>query len=216
MFKKVVITAGPTIEPIDPVRYISNRSSGKSGFHLANEAKIREIPVIIYITGPSSHIPQGVEVISIETALQMREQLHKHMDDAEVIIMAAAVSDYRTAEYQPRKIKKGKDVLTLHLVRNPDLLSELGQRKRENQILVGYAAETHNILANARQKLEKKNLDLLVLNQVSEDNPAFDADENQVFLITPNDIKKLEKMPKSELAVNLWNEIYEIRRHRSI
>ncbi|MCP5102842.1 MAG: phosphopantothenoylcysteine decarboxylase, partial [bacterium] len=126
-FKRVIITSGPTVEPIDPVRYITNRSSGKTGFHLANEAKKRGIPEIIFITGPTRHIPGGVTVISIETALEMRDRLSKYRQDADVIIMAAAVGDYRVANYSTGKIKKNDDTLVLELVRNPDLLMEAGR-----------------------------------------------------------------------------------------
>lgn len=211
MFNRVIITSGPTIEPIDPVRFISNRSSGKSGYHLAHEAVKREIPEIIFITGPTCYIPTGVTLIQVETALEMREQLHRYSDDADVIIMASAVSDYRAVHYSPEKIKKDQDNLTLHLVKNPDLLFELGQRKPLHQILVGYAAETHNALENAGKKFKKKNLDLLVLNEVSLDNPAFSTEDNQVYFITKNGARKLARMEKSALAARIWNEVEQIR-----
>lgn len=209
-FKKVIITSGPTIEPVDPIRFISNRSSGKSGFHLANEAKKRGIRRIIYITGPSRYIPPDVEVISIETALEMRYQLQKHAGQAEVILMAAAVGDYRVDQYSPEKIKKTKDTMTLQLVKNPDLLLELGRAKKEGQMLVGYAAETDDIFENAKLKLEKKNLDLLILNKVSAENPAFSVDENQVYFVTKEVIRGLPKMDKADLAAHIWDEIYKM------
>jgi phosphopantothenoylcysteine decarboxylase/phosphopantothenate--cysteine ligase len=209
-FKKVIITSGPTIEPIDPIRFISNRASGKSGYHLANEAKKRGIPEIIYITGPSFYIPDGVSVIKIETARQMRFQLKKHAEQADVIIMAAAVGDYRVIEYQKEKIKKSKDNLTLQLTRNPDLLWELGKKKGDRQILVGYAAETGDIFENAKNKLEAKNLDLLILNKISADNPAFQVDRNQVYFVTQDIIRGLPKMEKAEIAFHIWDEIYKI------
>jgi phosphopantothenoylcysteine decarboxylase/phosphopantothenate--cysteine ligase len=155
MFRRVIITSGPTIEPIDPVRFISNRSSGKSGYHLAHEAVNRKIPEIIFITGPTCYIPTGVTLIRVETALQMREQLYRYSDNADVIIMASAVSDYRAVRYSGEKIKKDRDNLTLQLVKNPDLLLELGERKPLHQVLVGYAAETHNALENAGKKFKK-------------------------------------------------------------
>jgi phosphopantothenoylcysteine decarboxylase/phosphopantothenate--cysteine ligase len=210
MFKRVIITSGPTIEPIDPVRYISNRSSGRSGLHLADEAVKRGIAEIIFITGPTCFSPKGVTIIPVETALEMRSQLLRYGNDADVIIMAAAVSDYRVADYSSKKIKKDQDTLTLQLVKNPDLLFELGQKKQPHQVLVGYAAETHNIFENARQKFEKKNLDLLVLNQVSRENPAFNSEENQVYLFTSAGMRKLEKMEKSALAARIWDEVYDI------
>lgn len=210
MFKRVIITSGPTIEPIDPVRYISNRSSGRSGLHLAEEAVKRGITEIIFITGPTCVSPRGVTIIPVETALEMRSQLQRYGNDADVIIMAAAVSDYRVANYFPQKIKKDQETLTLQLVKNPDLLFELGQKKQPHQVLVGYAAETHNIFEHAGKKFEKKNLDLLVLNEVSSENPAFNSEENQAYLFTSAGMRKLEKMEKSVLAVHVWDEVYRI------
>lgn len=213
MFKRVIITSGPTIEPIDPVRFLSNRSSGKSGFQLANEAKKRDIEEIIFITGPTCHKPTGtgVTLIPVETALEMRTQLFQYCSDADVIIMAAAVSDYKVSHYSTEKIKKDQDTLTLQLVKNPDLLFELGQEKKADQIIVGYAAETHDIFENARKKLKKKNLDLLVLNEISSQNPAFSVDGNQVYLVTAEGFRKLEKMEKSTLASRIWDEICKLK-----
>jgi phosphopantothenoylcysteine decarboxylase/phosphopantothenate--cysteine ligase len=207
MFKRVIITSGPTQEPIDPVRYITNRSSGKTGYHLANEAKNRGIDDIIYITGPSRFKPVGVNVIPVETAMEMRSYLHKFYKHADVIIMAAAVSDYRVADVSEKKIKKNDDRLVLELIKNPDLLMELGQQKQNHQLLVGFAAETHNILDNARKKFQKKNLDLLVLNEISDKNPAFDVDDNQVHLVTHDNVRLLERMSKVEIAVHIWDQI---------
>jgi len=212
MVKRVIITSGPTIEPIDPVRYISNRSSGKSGFYLAEEAVKRGIPEIIFITGPTCFSPQDVTIIPVETALEMRSQLQRYSNEADVIIMSAAVSDYRVGNYSSRKIKKDQDTLVLQLVRNPDLLFELGQGKKLHQVLVGYAAETHNIFENAGKKFEKKNLDLLVLNEVSSENPAFNSEENQVYLFTSAGMRKLKKMEKSALAARIWDEVYRIKK----
>ena len=211
MFKRVVITSGPTLEPIDPVRFISNRSSGKSGLYLANEAVKRGIAEIIYITGPTCYFPGGVTLFPVETALEMQAQLQRYSEDADVIIMSAAVSDYRVARYSTKKIKKGRETLTLNLLRNPDLLFELGQKKKPGQVLVGYAAETHDIVDNAKKKFTGKNLDLLVLNEVSLENPAFSIEENQVFFFTAAGMRKLEKMEKSALAVQIWDEILRIK-----
>lgn len=212
MFKRIVICSGPTVEPIDPVRFISNRSSGKSGLQLANEALKRDIPGIILITGPTclDMANPGFTVIPVETALEMREHLQRYSDDADVIIMAAAVSDYRPAHYSKEKIKKGRETLTIQLVKNPDILFELGQGKKPGQILVGYAAETHNILENAREKFQRKNLDLLVLNEVSAQNPAFHVDKNQVYFVTAGGFQKLEMMEKSTLASRVWDEIEKL------
>jgi len=211
MLNRVVITSGPTLEPIDPVRYISNRSSGKSGFHLANEALKRPIREIIFISGPTCYIPTGVTVIMAETALEMRTQLQRFSTDADVIIMAAAVCDYKPAAFSSQKLKKDRESFTLLLEKNPDLLMELGQHKPSHQTLVGYAAETHNIFDNAVKKFEKKNLDLLVLNEISTKNPAFGSEENQAYLVTREGVRKLDTMEKSSLAHCIWDEIFRIR-----
>lgn len=210
-FGRVIITSGPTLEPVDPVRFLSNRSSGKSGLRLAEEGLKRDVEEIIFITGPACCVPRHVTVLNVETALEMRNQLHIYSPGADVIIKAAAVSDYRVAEYSPEKIKKDQNSLTLTLVKNPDLLFELGQRKPEGQILVGYAAETHDIFENARKKFQRKNLDLLILNQVSHDNPAFAVEDNQVWFLTVAGFRRLEKMDKKELAVCIWDEITRIK-----
>jgi len=213
MFKRVLITSGPTVEPIDPVRYISNRSSGKTGFHIANEARKRGISDIVYITGPSRFIPEGVTVIHVESALDMQAQLNHYSRNADVIIMAAAVSDYRVKQFFTRKIKKDGRTLVLELVKNPDLLAQAGAHKPAGQILVGFAAETDNIIQNARTKFQKKNLDLLVLNEISQQNPAFDVDDNQVYFMTAGGLDKLDKMAKADVAVHLWNRIEALKKN---
>ncbi len=210
MIKRVIIGSGPTIEPIDPVRFISNRSSGKSGYYLAQEATRRNIDEIIFVTGPSRYIPEGVTVVNVETAQQMQASILAKYGKAGVVIMAAAVSDYRVANYQPQKIKKGEERLTLELERNPDILLGLGKQKKESQVLVGYAAETHDIFANGRKKFERKNLDLLVLNEISPANPAFDVEENQVHFLTDDGYRQIPKMKKQELSALIWDEIFAI------
>jgi phosphopantothenoylcysteine decarboxylase/phosphopantothenate--cysteine ligase len=213
VFKKVIITSGPTLEPIDPVRFISNRSSGKTGFHLAREAKGRGVGQIVFITGPTFCLPPGVDLIQVETAREMQAALNEHFSQADVVIMAAAVSDYRSADYFPGKLKKKSDKITLELIQNPDILSELGRHKQKNQILVGFATETEDIFVNARKKLLNKNLDLLVLNEISPSNPAFGSEHNQVYLLRPDGIKKIEKTDKAHIAALIWDEILELPGH---
>jgi phosphopantothenoylcysteine decarboxylase/phosphopantothenate--cysteine ligase len=210
VFKKIVITSGPTLEPIDPVRFISNRSSGKTGYHLAMEARVRGIGPVTFITGPTFYLPAQVEVIQVETAQEMRAAVGCHFRQADVIIMAAAVSDYRSLKYYPEKLKKNNDRITLELVKNPDILLEIGRRKRKNQILVGFAAESEDIFANAQKKLIAKNLDLLVLNEISEANPAFGCEENQVYLVRPDGVRKLDKMSKAHIAAVIWDDIVSL------
>ena len=213
MISSVLITSGPTQEPIDPVRFISNYSSGKTGFYIAEEAKKRNIGRIVYITGPSNHIPDNVDLVKVKTAIEMREQVLKFYNDIDLVIMAAAVSDYTSAKIYPDKIKKDQETMTLNLVKNPDILLELG-RKKEKQIRGGFAAETENIFDSGQKKLKKKNLDLLVLNEISESNKAFDVDENQVYFITGKGIKVNRRMMKSEIAHILWEEILSLDQER--
>ncbi|MCU0288270.1 MAG: hypothetical protein MUF15_17975, partial [Acidobacteria bacterium] len=219
------------------VRFISNRSSGRSGLYLVKEALQRGIPGIIFITGPTcfDEVNPNYMTIKVETALQMQEQVSRFSNDADVIIMAAAVGDYRVAHYAQEKIKKGQDTLSLHLVKNPDILFELGQKKKICQILVGYAAETDHIFENAREKFKRKNLDLLVLNQISENNPAFNVESNQVYFLTgpgtpkvtgvpgvtvtpgaSGDFQRLEMMDKSQLASLIWDEIFKIDKNKTL
>ncbi len=209
MKKKILITSGPTVEPIDPVRYLSNRSSGKTGFHIAEECKRRGIGDITFITGPSVHIPGGMKVVQVQTAMEMREEANKYFDECDVLIMSAAVSDYSCAKYYPEKLKKKMNKFNLSLVKNPDILFELG-RKKKGQFMVGFAAETENIFENAQEKLSLKNLDLIVLNEISDKNTAFDVDTNQVYFVTNGKIEKYDKMKKSEIAVKLWDYIENI------
>ncbi len=207
MIDYVIITSGPTVEPIDPVRFISNFSSGKTGYYIAEEAKKRGIKNIIFITGPSVHIPEDVTVIKVNTAQEMREKVFKHYEKSDLVIMAAAVSDYTSAKIYPEKIKKKEDSILLKLIKNPDILKEMGKNKGK-RILIGFAAETENIFENAQEKLNEKNLDMVVLNEISESNVAFNVDENQVYFITRAGIKVNKKMDKKEIAELLWDEIW--------
>ena len=181
---KILVTAGPTEEPIDPVRFITNRSSGKMGYALARAAADRGAEVIL-VSGPSSlNTPLGVTLCKVRTALEMRDTVFEHRHDCAVIIKAAAVSDYRPKEAADQKIKKGDDDISLDLIRNPDILFELGQKKSDfPHVLVGFAAETQELLANAMEKVKKKNLDMIVANDVSRSDAGFAADTNQVKII---------------------------------
>ena len=181
--KKVLVTAGPTTEAIDPVRYISNRSSGKMGYAVAQQAAARGAEVLI-ISGPVSlPPPDGVRCVRVESARQMREAVLAEYADCDVVIMAAAVADYRVAAPADHKIKKTADnqELVLQLLRNPDILQELGEAKQQ-QFLVGFAAETHNLEEYARKKLQSKRADLLVANDVSRSDAGFDVDTNQIII----------------------------------
>ena len=182
--RRVVVSAGPTFEDIDPARFIGNRSSGRMGYAIAAEAARRGAAVVL-ISGPSAlSEPAGVRVIHIETAAQMRAAVLEEFSTCDIVIKAAAVADYRAREIAENKIKKDEDVLTLVLEKNPDILRELGALKKPGQILVGFAAETQNLLAYARQKLEKKNLDFIVANDVTKPNAGFNSETNLIKILS--------------------------------
>lgn len=216
MFSRILITSGPTIEPIDPVRFLSNRSSGMTGYQLAVSALARNLGPVSFVTGPSAWLPVGVELVRVETALEMRQAVIERLPQADAVIMAAAVSDFRSLKYYPEKLKKSGERLTLELMRNPDILLEAGQCKRPGQILVGFAAETDDIFANAQRKLQAKNLDLLVLNEISEANPAFGREENQVFLVRADGVRRLERMSKALVASRIWDEVVALAAGRPL
>jgi len=210
--KTVLITAGPTREPIDPVRYITNRSSGKMGYALAEAAAKRGARVIL-VSGPVNQpTPQGVERVDVETTSQMLEAVLAHFDEADVVIKAAAPADYRPAQVADQKIKKkaGED-MTLAMVENEDIAAALGQRKREGQILVTFAAETEHVLANAVGKLQRKNGDLMVANDVSKPGAGFDVDTNIVTFIEPDGTTtELPCLPKREVADKILDKVSSI------
>jgi len=206
--KKVLVTAAGTIEPIDPVRYIGNRSSGKMGYAIAQEAANRGADVVL-VSGPSAlKMDAAVHLIRIETAAQMREAVLKEFIDTDIVIKAAAVADYRAKVVADNKIKKNDQEFTLTLEKNPDILWELGQKKRAGQILVGFAAETQNLLEYAKGKLAKKNLDLIVANDVTKQNAGFNTDTNLIKIIARDGkIKDFPLLTKKELAKAILNEV---------
>lgn len=198
--KKILVTAGGTIEPIDPVRFICNRSSGKMGFEIAKAAKNHGAEVILIAGNTTVDAPANLKFIKVETAEQMREEILKEFDSVDAVIMSAAVSDYRVKNIAPQKIKKDSENLTLELVKNPDILKELGQRKK-NQLLVGFAAETQNIIDYAKNKIVEKNLDFIVANDVSKEGAGFSVDTNIISIINrAGEVENFPKMTKSELA----------------
>lgn len=200
---KVIVTAGGTAEAIDPVRYIGNRSSGKMGYAIAEEAAKRGAKVILIAGMSSLPAPFGVEVRKIESALQMRDAVLKEYDDADIVIKAAAVADYRVKDVFDKKIKKKEDSLTIELVKNPDILKELGQKKNR-QYLVGFAAETNDLVEYAKKKIKEKNLDMIVANDVSLPEAGFNYDTNIVKFIFPNgQIIDVEKSTKQQVAKRL-------------
>jgi len=207
---RILVTAGPTREKIDPVRFLTNHSSGKMGYAIAACAQKRGADVLL-ITGPTElDPPAGVEVIRVESALEMYEAVMKHFDEMDAVIKTAAVSDYRPKAVSDRKIKKTEDHPKIELVRNPDILEELGRRKT-TQILIGFAAETHDLDHYAKGKLEKKNLDMVVANDVARTDTGFRSNDNEVtFYFRNGDIRHLHKMPKAEVAQELCNLLAEM------
>ncbi len=208
--QRVLVSAGPTIEDLDPVRFISNRSSGRMGYSLAEAARDRGAEVVL-VAGPT-HLPDppGVRVEHVRSALQMQAALLRHFDDAQVIAMAAAVSDWRAAEVAAHKVKKSDGLLTLELTRTPDILAGLGERKGA-RLLVGFAAETRELLEAARDKLRRKRLDLIVANAVGEGR-GFEAETNAATLIDAGGGEvAVPETSKRELAERIWDRVAELR-----
>ena len=210
MDKKVLITAGPTQEPIDPVRYITNHSSGKMGYSIAKAARERGADVTL-VSGPTNlEKPAGVNVIDIVTAKDMHREVLEHFKDSDVIIKAAAVADYKPKEISDNKIKKSDSDLSIELTRNPDILLELGKMKND-KILVGFAAETRDLLENAKSKIDRKNLDFIVANNITQDGAGFKGDTNIVSIIDSfGKIQKYDKMKKEEISNIILDKIYDL------
>lgn len=199
--KTVLVTAGPTREEIDPVRFLSNYSSGKMGYAIASAACRRGARVVL-VTGPVNQpVPQGVKAIHVASAQEMHQAVMAEAEHADLIIKAAAVADFRPAARGEQKVKKGSsETMTVELQRNPDILAELGEKKGD-RVLIGFAAETEELLKNAREKLTKKNLDMIVANDVTQAGAGFDADTNIVrFLSADGHIEELPQMSKAAVA----------------
>ncbi|MBW2110000.1 MAG: bifunctional phosphopantothenoylcysteine decarboxylase/phosphopantothenate--cysteine ligase CoaBC [Deltaproteobacteria bacterium] len=199
---KIMISAGPTVEPIDPVRYISNRSSGKMGYAISRAA-VRRGAQVILVSGPTGLNPSsGLTFLPVKTAEEMKRTVFENRSGCDIIIKAAAVSDYRPREYAGQKIKKGAESLSLHLVKNPDILAELGSERGDSStILVGFAAETEELLLNAEKKLRSKDLDMIVANDVSRKDAGFETDTNLVkFIYRDGRVEEVPLMAKDRVA----------------
>lgn len=195
----VLISAGPTREAIDPVRYLSNHSSGKMGYALA--AAAQKFANVTLVTGPTAlPKPKGCKIIEVESAQDMLVAMQNHFAKNDVTIMVAAVADYRASKIATQKIKKTKNTLTLKLVKNPDILKTLGQRKKSRQLLVGFAAETENELAYGKKKLREKNLDWIAVNHVARTDIGFGSDQNEITLLN-KDGKQIEIKKSSKATV---------------
>ena len=207
--KTVIVSAGGTQEAIDPVRYITNRSSGKMGYAVALKAAQAGAKTILVSAPTDLAVPIGVERIIVRSATEMKEAIDSHYDSADAVIMAAAVADYRVAEVAGNKIKK-QETMTLELVKNPDILASLGDRK-QHQKLIGFAAETQDVITYGKEKVRKKNLDMLVANDVSKSNAGFDVDTNEVTFIYPGDqIVNLPNMSKLDVAERIIQALADL------
>ena len=206
--QKVLVTAGPTREPYDPVRFISNRSSGKMGFALARTAFRRGAEVTL-ISGPTAQQPPaGVECVNITTALEMHQAVMERYEDKSIIIKAAAVSDFRCATQYDEKIKKNRSSLIMELEQNPDILKELGRLcDHKRQLLIGFAAESSNIEEEGRKKLLDKKLDLIAVNDISSASAGFEVDNNQITLIDSFQVVKLLHTSKLQTADLIWDHV---------
>jgi phosphopantothenoylcysteine decarboxylase/phosphopantothenate--cysteine ligase len=216
---RVLVTAGGTRERVDAVRYLGNRSSGKMGFAIAAEAARRGAEVVL-VAGPASlPTPAGVQRVDVESALEMRAQVLAELPKAQVVIKAAAVADFRPESPEARKIKK-EDLpegagLELSLVRNPDILAEICRQKGD-RIVVGFAAESHDVIAAARRKLARKGCDLMVANDIAQAGNGFDAERNQVAFVWPSgEVESLPPLPKSEVASRLLDRVRALREARA-
>lgn len=209
--KKVLVSAGPTIVPIDPVRYLTNRSTGKMGYAIAEEARDRGAEVIL-VSGPTNlNPPKNVKIINIKTNEEMKNEIFNNFEWADIVIKSAAVADYKPKEYSKEKIKKGEGDLNICLTRDNDILKSLGDIKT-HQILVGFAAESNDVLKNAEKKLKNKNLDFIVANDITSSDTGFGSEDNKVVIISKNNEKlELEKMSKKEVASNIFDMILEKR-----
>jgi phosphopantothenoylcysteine decarboxylase/phosphopantothenate--cysteine ligase len=207
----VLVSAGPTLEDIDPVRFVSNRSSGRMGYRLAEAARDRGARVVL-VSGPTAlPAPAGVELVSVRSAEQMARAVEAHLEDATLVAMAAAVSDYRPKSRARHKLKKAAGGTTLELVRTPDILRGLGERKG-GRFLIGFAAETRELVANARAKLLEKNLDLIVANDVSRDGSGFGSEQNAALLLDRTGGRlAVPLVGKRELADRIWDRVQELR-----
>ena len=212
--KKVLVTAAGTLEPIDPVRFIGNRSSGRMGYAIAEEAAARGADVVL-VSGPSALVPPAgmLRIVKVETTAEMREAVLSEFTDSDIVIKAAAVADYRPKEVAANKIKKNNEELTLVLEKNPDILLELGKLKKPDQVLVGFAAETQKLLEYAKAKLEKKNLDFIVANDITKPNAGFNTETYLIkILARDGSIEEFPLLSKHKLAAIILDRIMALQK----
>ena len=208
---KVLVTAGATMESIDPVRFITNHSTGKMGIALARVAMQRGADVTLIRGSVSAELPAFVKTVSVKSAKDMYEAVRAVSGSMDLIVKAAAVADYTPAEVAGEKVKKSDDELSIPLKRTTDILAYLGQNRRKGQLLCGFSMETENMLENSRAKLTKKNVDMIVANNVKVEGAGFGTETNVVTLITKSGAEELPIMSKDEVAVRIYDKLLELR-----
>ena len=209
---KVLITAGPTQESLDPVRYITNHSSGKMGYAIAQAASERGAEVVLVSGEVSIKPPIFAECINVKSAEEMFNAVAENLSDSDVVIMAAAVADYTPDSYSDNKIKKSDGDMSISLKRTKDILKYAGEHKADGQIICGFSMETENLVENSRQKLEKKNCDMIAANSIKQSGAGFKTDTNVITLITEDDIKELPLMSKYDAANNILDELMKLKK----
>jgi phosphopantothenoylcysteine decarboxylase/phosphopantothenate--cysteine ligase len=212
--ERVLVTAGPNREAIDPVRFISNRSTGKMGYALAAAAWRRGAEVVL-VSGPTAlAVPHGVRAVGATTAAEMRDAVGREIGAAQIVLMAAAVADYRPAKVAPQKIKKGPGGLSIELERTVDILSEISRRPRR-PLIVGFAAETEHVIENARRKLAEKRVDMVVANDVAGADTGFESDTNEVVILTPGGEERIPLASKDEIADSILDRVAKLRARKA-
>ena len=209
----LLVTAGPTQEAIDPVRYITNHSSGKMGYEIAHAAAMRGADVTLVSGRTSLDVPLGVTRIDVTSAADMYDAVVQRAPKCDMLFKAAAVADYTPAEVHDHKVKKSDDDMSIPLTRTKDILADVGQKKKKGQIICGFAMETEDLLANAKAKLEKKNLDMICANSLRTEGAGFAGDTNVVTLITKDEVTELGKLSKFETANRILDAALELKEH---
>ena len=206
--KKILVTAGPTQEAIDPVRFITNHSSGKMGYAIAKMAVLRGAEVTL-VSGPVGIQPfAGIEKVDVKSAQDMFDAVTNRSADSDIIIMCSAVADYKPANYSDQKVKKNDAEMSIALTRTQDILGYLGEHKRQGQLLVGFSMETENLIVNSRVKLEKKHADLICANSIASSQTGFAVDTNQVTLISQQEVKELPLCSKEQTADLILDQLF--------
>ncbi len=209
--KRVLVTAGRTEEPIDPVRFISNRSSGRMGFAVAREAMVRGAEVTLISGARDVPLPQGIRCVEVKTACDMAEAVRREWDDHEILVMAAAVADYRVKEEAPHKIKRDGNAVILELVPNEDIVAGAAKKKGK-KLVIGFALETENAVENGKEKLKRKDLDIIVINNPNEAGAGFGTETNRVTIVTADGtVDELPLMSKRDVAREIWNRVIKLQ-----